>query len=346
MSFFFNIVASTRTTAPIIPVAPPATVQLSDSDFEYNVWSQPETGFVNKSAFSTVKFSTTGTSVDIGYYTDVVNSEFLNDVSFSVFDVNNTCISTITPIISTSKQTSTLTLPSSGTYTIVEGGTIRESGTATDMFSASVVEITGSDIIIESIPINNDVVINVGDSISIGDGSTINNRFGYMKLLRDTISSKDFICEGSGSQNAAIEFNGDALILSAVNRLKSEFDRRTGRKICLFTLGTNDYGLNTRQSFWDARVPAFFDKFNELIPNGEIIIVSPLIRLNEETPNSHGLNLQWFRDSLQSLASTRSWVTYNEGKTVLSLPDDFISDGLHPNNAGHQKLADYIISIL
>ena len=347
---FFNIIASSskRFIAGGV-VTPPATstniVALSIDNFEYTTWNQPETNFNNRSAFATTKFSTTGTDITVGLYSDIDSNSYLTEAKISIYDATMNWVSEIPPIVTTAKQVFNITLPSAGTYYIVEGGNTLQSGLT--FRGSSVVDIEGSDLVSETITLNNDLVINVGDSISIGDGTSNNSRYGYNVLLRKSMTTTDFICDGWGGEFADNHFKTLQNRIDAANRYKLDFDKRTGRKIILFTLGTNDYGARnvTPVEFYN-KVLTAFNKIIEVIPTIEIIIVSPVVRGNETTLNNGGAYiLDDFRAKLQEIATATAGVTYYEGKNILTL-SDLNGDQLHPTESGHAKMATSIETIL
>jgi len=346
---FFNIIASSskRFIAGGV-VTPPATstniVALSIANFEYTTWNQPETNFNNRSAFATTKFNTTGTDIIVGLYTDIDNNSYLTEAKLSIYDDAMNWVAEIAPVVTTVKQLFNITLPSAGTYHIVEGGNTRQTGLT--FRGSSLVDLEGSDLVSETITLNNDLVINIGDSISVGDGTSNNSKYGYNILLRKSMPTTDFICDGWGGQNAFNHFYTDQYNIDVANRCKLDFDKRTGRKVILFTLGTNDYGEKnvTPIEFYNKVLPGF-NKIIEVIPTVEIIIVSPIIRSNETTLNNGGVYvLDDFRTKLQEIATATAGVTYYEGKTILELTD--LADGIHPTEAGHIKMATAIETLL
>lgn len=348
MSFFGSISAASGVKIVTVPpLSTPNTLSLTTSNFEYNTLIDEEIGFTNRSAFSTLKFSTSGTSIDIGLFTDIDSASYVTEAKISIYDAAWNWVDEIVPDVNIrTRQEFTKVLPSAGTYYVVESGNVLEGGLG--FKSTALVDITGSDMAVETISLKQDLVINVGDSISIGDGTSNNTRYGYQMLLRKAMATTDFIADGFGGEYAFNHFGDATKRSNAANRYKAEFDRRTGRKVILFTMGTNDYGArNITPAEFTSKVQPAFDTIIATIPTVEIIILSPLVRGNETTLNNGGAHtLDAFRTELQNIATATTGVTYNEGKTVLTLPDDFTGDQLHPNEAGHAKLSTHLQGII
>jgi lysophospholipase L1-like esterase len=342
MSTFFSTIAAGGTRKIVLPQVETVSKAVLPSDAAYSTWHIDKTTYERRSAFATVKFTTQSTSIDVSLYSE--NEVFeLEYFALSVYDSNFNWVQDITPAISTELQTITLTLPSTGTYYIVESATTDKSGS---FIGSSITNISGGDLTLDPITLNNDCVINFGDSISVGQGGTPPTKNGYHMLLRQNMPTVDFIAEGWGAERAYHHLATASKRTDFINRFKAEYDKRTGNKIYLFTAGTNDYGLNIRESFWNDTVLPHFDEVYAAIPDIKIIIFSPLVRANETNPNAYGLDLQWYRDSLQTYASSRAWLNYHEGKDVLTLPSDFTGDELHPNVQGHAKMATALQTII
>jgi lysophospholipase L1-like esterase len=346
MSFFSAIASSVKIAGFGVPSIP-VTLTLTSSDFEYNTHDQVEANFNNRSSFATLKFSTTGTGIEVGLYTDMEDSNFSGEAKMSIYDSNMNWVHTIDVGTSAAKQTFNITLPSAGTYYLVEGAAVREVNDDQTIKSGSVVDMTGEDLALEPITLNDNCVVNIGDSISVGDNASNNSRYSYHMLLRKNMSTVDFISDGWGANYTYAHFADATARAACINRIKTEFDRRNGEKIVFLTLGVNDYGFNGIMSGIETRYAGFLDEFNAAIPTGKIVILAPIEFVNENNANTRGLILQDYRDTYQNLASTRSWVTYHNGKDFpLIQPDDYYIDGLHPNDTGHAKMATEIQTIL
>lgn len=109
-------------------------------------------------------------------------------------------------------------------------------------------------------------------------------------------------------------------------------------------IGTNDYGLNKwSAASFGAAYAALMDDLHAALPGLAIFAQSPLIR-STETANGSGSTTDDYRDQVLAAATGRAWVTYVDGKSILTTA--VLSDGIHPTSAGHATWAAAIIAEL
>ncbi len=86
----------------------------------------------------------------------------------------------------------------------------------------------------------------------------------------------------------------------------------------------------------------------EKYPTSTIVFLTPMHRENENVPNQNGYILKQYVDVIKEVAELYSIPVLDTFATLGVNPDipvqkaAFCPDGLHPNNAGHKKLAERI----
>ena len=121
--------------------------------------------------------------------------------------------------------------------------------------------------------------------------------------------------------------------------------------------GTNDYGHgdaplgvpsdNTSDTFYGA-LNVLFTTLITRYPDAKILVLTPLHRLNENNPDSNGLPLKAYVDAIREMAEAYSlpvldlYAMSGMQPNVPIIQERFMNDGLHPNDAGHARLADMV----
>ena len=121
--------------------------------------------------------------------------------------------------------------------------------------------------------------------------------------------------------------------------------------------GTNDYGHgdaplgvpsdNTSDTFYGA-LNVLFTTLITRYPDAKILVLTPLHRLNESNPDSNGLPLKAYVDAIREMAEVYSlpvldlYAMSGMQPNVPIIQERFMNDGLHPNDAGHARLADMV----
>ena len=115
--------------------------------------------------------------------------------------------------------------------------------------------------------------------------------------------------------------------------------------IVFFCAGTNDYGNNISEANFKN---AYNYVINTLIANNtEVVVLTPVYRTNSTGQNSAGLALLDYVNFEKAIAESNNLqiidlynLTKNNEIFIQNLPD-----GLHPNEIGHQIIADLILNI-
>lgn len=126
--------------------------------------------------------------------------------------------------------------------------------------------------------------------------------------------------------------------------------------------GTNDFGHGdapfgtesdmTPDTFYGA-CHTLFTVLTEHFPNAQTVVITPLHRSDEETPNpTTGLVLRDYVAALRTVAARFSLPVVDLFETsairanIPEIAAKYTEDGLHPNDAGHAVLADEIAAFI
>lgn len=125
--------------------------------------------------------------------------------------------------------------------------------------------------------------------------------------------------------------------------------------------GTNDYGHGDAP-FGEAtdRTPDtfigachyLFRRATELFPKARIVVLTPLHRQGENNPDTKGRVLLEYVNVIRDTAAMYSipvidlWSNSGIQPEIEVIREMFCPDGLHPNDEGHVRMADYIEAAL
>lgn len=125
--------------------------------------------------------------------------------------------------------------------------------------------------------------------------------------------------------------------------------------------GTNDFGHGdapfgtfadrTADTFCGA-VHALFIALIEKYPASAIIVLTPMHRLGEDTPNMHGRVLRDYVEVIRQTAEYYAlpvldlFVMSGVQPAVPVMREKYMPDGLHPNDAGHVRLSHQIVRFI
>ena len=180
----------------------------------------------------------------------------------------------------------------------------------------------------------------VGDSITAGYRSSTGNGYRgplYPELINDG-DALDFV----GSQRSGVMFDPDneGYYGNRIDQIAGLINGELALyqpNIVLLDIGINDLGQNYQVSTAPSRLASLIDQIIAADPN-VTVLVAQLI------PNSTAwveTDVQNFNSQLPGIVQAR----VNAGKHVSlvsmsSLTTSDLSDGLHPNDGGYQKMAD------
>lgn len=347
--------AAGRNASPILWNDAPFTVGLTvimplTADYAYTVYDKDATNYRKRSAFAQVAVRTDAPQLTIKFYSPLAFANYINDAIISIYDENGEFVDKITPDAVDTEQTKTTNfLPGTGfrNFYLVEGGSTQVSAVDFKGTHITSIQATSGHVGVLKQDQRANRVIALGDSIAIGDGATNNSRYGWPIILRSLLDATwGITTDAWGVRSHQSSLSAEIWQQEQADRIVNHMAGATGRKVVLWALGTNDFGVA-------ASVPAdvatyaasVWDKVNAADPDIEIILVTPLWRGNKDTANSAGYVLADYATALTNAASTRAWITVNSGLPILGM-GDFTADNLHPNDTGHQKLARHMHSFI
>lgn len=183
----------------------------------------------------------------------------------------------------------------------------------------------------------------LGDSISIGAGTTALPTDGFVQRLRLVYPGRISV-EGWGGAAFCV-LNGLGSVAALAARLVSLCFDATTREIW-DEMTFNDWANVDWSDIADytASVAALYDAIHALDPTVHIYSQTPLITWFEATENANGQLIGDFRTAKQAAASGRSWVTSVDGSVMVNSAN--LMDGVHPNTDGQAEYAAAAADIL
>ena len=204
----------------------------------------------------------------------------------------------------------------------------------------------------------------LGDSITEGVGSSDPSKC-YVSLIAEKTGA---VCRNYGiggtriaRQATPTDPRWDMDFCSRVEGMDIDADI-----VCVFG-GTNDFGHGDAPigDFSDRTTDTFYGALHTLFeslitkyPNAAIVVFTPMHRCNEDDPKGDGIKvvptlpLKGYVDIIRRVSEYYSLPVLdlyaNSGlqPKVPVIKEKFMPDGLHPNDAGYEILANKIISFL
>lgn len=177
-------------------------------------------------------------------------------------------------------------------------------------------------------------IILYGDSITGGANATVPMRYGYGAVLRNDYGRQIAFCAW-GYRTLHSDANSAPLLADLVSRLTT-----ISADTVLILIGTNDYALNAcSAATFGGYYADLLDGIHAADSARRIICVTPLVRTSEGA-NSFGDTTGDYRTQISTVVAARAWAELVDGSVILTTGD--LSDGVHPTDAGHAKLAEYI----
>ncbi len=202
----------------------------------------------------------------------------------------------------------------------------------------------------------------LGDSITEGHGTTDSQTKTFHQLIAKKYGMKIARNYGIGGTRFAKQ-----IIPSSCQRHDMDFSGRfssmddDAELIVLFG-GTNDYGHGDAPfGTFDDRTPNTFYGACHYIMKGliekytdsTIVVMTPLHRCNEQIPNGNAdKKLIDYVNAIREVAEYYSlpiidlWANSGIQPSVEAIKNKYCPDGLHPSDAGHEKMAEYIGNFL
>lgn len=198
----------------------------------------------------------------------------------------------------------------------------------------------------------------LGDSITEGVGASCIEEKCYVSLFKARYPEANIQNYGVGGTRIARKKQTP----SEYPVWDDDFNMRADRMdenadLVVIFGGTNDYGHGDAVlgKFGDKDVYTFygatytlFEKLLTKYPNAKFLVLTPLHRLGEIVPNALGNVLQDYRKALLETAEYFSFpvldlfATSGMNPQVAKVQETMMPDGLHPNDAGYQRLFELI----
>lgn len=187
----------------------------------------------------------------------------------------------------------------------------------------------------------------VGDSITeVNSTATIK----YHDIIKEKIGCTVYN-QGKSGTGYAVAYGGGLAIVDRVTDIPSDSDL-----ITVFA-GTNDWGRNltTLGTFSDTTKSTFYGALKlslegiiNKFPTKKIGVITPIPRNTYRNPNTAGETLEQYRNAILEVCeyfSIPCLDLYKESGFYVgnsTFNTTYLPDGLHPNNAGHELLAEKI----
>lgn len=239
--------------------------------------------------------------------------------------------------------------------------------TTNSLFVAKVIDGISLNYILSRVP-NNENTPNwknkkaafIGDSITYG----VNTSQGhiYYQLLNNMIGFSSVYADGVAGSCYSKTSDYGTTIIPIVQRTGNI---PSGTDLIVIFAGTNDFGHGTPigeitdttdVSFCGAVAKTIIDIVTAF-PSSRLVLLTPLHRtgntyVGEDTPNAQGKVLIDYVNALKSVAEKYSipiidlYSIYGLNPIIPIVKTNYITDGLHPNDAGHELLAKRIYPLL
>jgi len=109
--------------------------------------------------------------------------------------------------------------------------------------------------------------------------------------------------------------------------------------VVVIALGTNDYVSDVSLRKFAAGYRAALNKLSSV---ATVVCVTPYRRSDrsEARPNAVGLLPNAYREAVRSVCEERGRIVLDGFEALPS--ESYLADGLHPNDAGHQRIAEWL----
>lgn len=191
----------------------------------------------------------------------------------------------------------------------------------------------------------------VGDSITEANSTA---SIKYHDIIKNNLGCTIYN-HGKSGTGYAVSYAGGLAIVDRINQIPSDSDL-----ITIFA-GTNDWGRNltTLGTFNDTTKNTFYGALKITLetiinnfPTKRIGVITPIPRSNYRNTNNANETLKQYRDAIIEVCEYYSIPCldlYKESgfyPTNSTFKTTYIPDGLHPNNLGHEILADKIAKFI
>lgn len=321
-------------------------ITFTDDHFQYSAPGYAKTGYTGRSPAGFVEFRTSLTdfSVKIGGG-NISGFAGENKVFLLVDGVYNQEITLTSP----GTQTVAITTLSAGVKLIrlVNGYAAAPDSTGDINLPEYVVAVQGvvtsGDIEIK-IPVTpTKKILLIGMSITTGaTGTRISDTSWAMQLRNDEGFNIQLDSYGGRSlaDNAGnfIQAKADEMVAYHLAQLSG-----SSQKEIWMDLATNDFGnIQISKATYKTYLERYADTLHAANSSVRLIWIRPTDRTSYDTPNISSATLGDLDDAITEAASTRAWMEIMGDRYNLTLTNT--TDGLHPNQAGHDEIKDNILA--
>lgn len=297
--------------------------------------------YQGRNTASYVEFRTSETSMDVKIAGDWQWTNTESDIEILVDGVYNQSVRlTATDTI----QNKPITLPAGEKIVrIVNGYNADTASVVRPLKGVWVVGlITTGDVEIKVPVIPTNKWLFVGDSISTGATGTHPVITGYVGLIRNTVA-EDGIEVASDSWGARRFINTNGTLTTQMATQIVEQMNGTETNELFLPLGTNNFGIEAAsKSYFKGLYGSLLDEIHSQQPDIIIWCISILDRTSYDTPNVSGATGEDFADAVQELAVERAYCHFVYGRDLMDVANT--TDGLHPNQTGHQEIHDNLLA--
>lgn len=289
--------------------------------------------YAEGSSFSVSEWTTTATSVDVGY----ISSIYSTYPAFAIVAVYVDNAYYSTTACSSSSGTLTISLPAGSKKVSILNGV--QSKPVNTLLGTWVTSATFNAAATKLSPASGGIVV-YGDSIACGQLADPVSEKAWSMQVRAALSDHKLSLEAWGVRSLFDDASSAPTLQNLVERI-TEFSPST----IWLAIGTNDYGLNK----WGAAAfgtayASLLDALHTALPSAVIYAQTPILRTTE-TANGSGSTLGNYRTQIASAVSTRTaYATLVDGTSFMTTAS--LDDGLHPNTAGHALYANAVKTVL
>lgn len=177
-------------------------------------------------------------------------------------------------------------------------------------------------------------VVIFGDSISVG-ASADTGAQAYAARLAGKITTADYLLNYSRGGWAVL---GDVGIVdpASVSGLLQMWPHTV-----IIALGTNDFSVEVPVDDFAVAYASMLARLRAWNASMKLVCVTPFPRI-DEAANADGVPLAAYRSAIETACWNAGGYAL-DGKSAIPEPiTDYLVDGLHPNNAGHRKIANWL----
>lgn len=318
------------------------TFDMTSSGNYYDIGYATSRGsYLESSAFSRGRFTTTATSISVTGYSNMFSLfSGYADIGMRV-DGSDVIAFNFT---GNGLQTFTQSM-SAGTKTVEIISGAQTSNNTTNVYGSWPTSITfiGDASATKSAPTQSKRIVIYGDSISIGDDSTDPSLQAWPLLVRNAYSAINgsIIVEGFGYRSLHDDCVDATTCLAMATKLAAMYSGIT-TKILYIQVSTNDYGLNRwSAATFGTNYALLLDDLHALDATISVYAQTAIPRATE-TANGSGSTMSDYRTQVSTVCTARaSYCTVVDGTAIFTYPTNYV-DSVHPNLAGQTQYANYI----